>query len=87
MEARWDDSAARRLTRLRQRDEVAAGRIERAVALYASSRLGDVRKLRGLPGRYRLRVGDWRVVCSIDRTIPALVVLDLDQRKDVYRGG
>ena len=34
---------------------------------------------------YRIRIGDYRVVCSIDDKVRLVKVLDLGHRKDIYR--
>ena len=41
------------------------------------------RPLRGRPG-YRVRIGDWRVLYTIDDGVLLVVVLRLGHRKDVY---
>jgi len=44
---------------------------------------GDVKKLKGFPNEYRLRVGDYRVIFELEgRTI---LVYAVGNRKDVYR--
>ena len=58
-------------------------RIVEAVERFAESGAGDVRALRGQwRGRYRLRVGAWRVVFRINRD---MVVLRVLHRGQVYR--
>jgi mRNA-degrading endonuclease RelE of RelBE toxin-antitoxin system len=57
--------------------------------VYANTGLGDVRKLAGRSGEYRLRVGDWRVIFSFGvdpmTGAPAIFVLEIGNRRDVYR--
>ena len=47
---------------------------------------GDIKPLRGSPGSYRLRVGDWRIIFSYpdDNTI---LVEKIGPRGGVYKGG
>jgi mRNA interferase RelE/StbE len=45
---------------------------------------GDVRKLQGMkPSRYRLRVGDYRVIYELEPG--AIIVLRVADRRDAYR--
>jgi len=43
-----------------------------------------VKKLTSHPG-YRLRVGDWRVIYLIQKEEIVIQVVDIGQRKEVYR--
>ncbi|MBI3417274.1 MAG: type II toxin-antitoxin system RelE/ParE family toxin [Verrucomicrobia bacterium] len=43
---------------------------------------GDVKKLRGFKKKYRLRVGDHRVLFELDGR--RVVVYDVNNRKDIY---
>lgn len=52
---------------LDQLPEKARGRVIEALAVYAVSGTGDVKKLRGRDG-YRLRVGEYRVLFDEDGT-------------------
>lgn len=56
----------------------------RALDGFAATGLGDVKALKGaLKGRYRLRVGKWRIFFSLDQ--PAnIVVTDVDNRGQAY---
>jgi mRNA-degrading endonuclease RelE of RelBE toxin-antitoxin system len=61
-------------------------RVIAAVDRFAESGQGDVRPLQGeLQGRYRLRVGDRRVVftCNVDAGV--ISVLRVAARGDVYK--
>lgn len=44
------------------------------------------RKLKGSPGRFRVRVGDYRIVYRVDVSAHAVRVERIRHRKDVYRG-
>ncbi len=39
----------------------------------------------GLKGKWKLRVGDWRVVYSMDETVRSMVILYVDHRSKVYK--
>jgi len=45
----------------------------------------DVKKLKGYENRYRLRVGDYRILYEIYDEILIVVALDGDSRGDVYK--
>lgn len=46
----------------------------------------DIKALRGTPGAYRLRVGDYRVVYTVDHGELIVWVLAAGNRREVYRG-
>jgi mRNA-degrading endonuclease RelE of RelBE toxin-antitoxin system len=55
----YKPAAQRELSRMDRSD---AGRITHALELFAATGYGDIKALKGvLKGRYRLRVGKWRV--------------------------
>jgi mRNA interferase RelE/StbE len=69
---------------LRTLDPPIARRIQGAIALLAQDpRPPSSRPLRGRPG-YRVRVGDYRVVYTIDDGVLLIVVVTLGHRRDVY---
>jgi mRNA interferase RelE/StbE len=43
------------------------------------------KKLKGEPGHYRIRVGDYRVVYRVERSRVTIVVVKIGHRRDVYR--
>lgn len=45
----------------------------------------DLKKLKGSPNMWRLRVGDWRVILRFDRKQGVLYVLRVRHRREVYR--
>jgi mRNA interferase RelE/StbE len=53
--------------------------------LVASETVGDVRALTGVPGEFRLRVGDWRVRYALDTEAEQLLVLRVLPRGRAYR--
>jgi len=44
----------------------------------------DIKKLKGC-GFYRLRVGDCRIIYSIDETVRIITIENIDNRGDVYK--
>ncbi|MCC7367612.1 MAG: type II toxin-antitoxin system RelE/ParE family toxin [Chloroflexi bacterium] len=56
-----------------------------AVTAYAASGQGDVVKLSGSNGVYRLRVGDWRVLFSFEAGGFVVLALRVLNRRDAYR--
>ena len=44
------------------------------------------RKLTGTQHHYRIRVGDYRVIYSIESSILVIEIIRVGHRKDVYRG-
>ena len=45
------------------------------------------RPLRGhLSGKYRFRIGDYRVICRIEKDVIRILVLRIGHRRDVYKG-
>jgi mRNA interferase RelE/StbE len=59
----WTGPAAKDIDRL---DRKLRERIAAAVDRFATTGHGDVKALKGSPGEYRLRVGDWRVRFSVN---------------------
>jgi mRNA interferase RelE/StbE len=75
-------SAERALARLPKADLV---RVVRAIeALAAVPRPAGCRKLKGHDDAYRIRVGVYRVIYSIDDRRIVVVVLKVGHRKQVY---
>ncbi len=48
---------------------------------------GDIRKLKGYDGMYRLRVGDYRILYTVDHMTGEIIiaVMDIDNRGQVYK--
>lgn len=78
----WTAPALRDLRRI---DRQTAERIRAAVRRYAETQHGDVRKLEAQEGRYRLRVGEYRVIFRLERGRLVIVVLHVRHRSDAYR--
>lgn len=60
-------------------------RIEGAITLLAADpRPPASRPLRGRPG-YRVRVGDYRILYTVDDNVLLVVIVALGHRRDIYR--
>ena len=84
-EVRYQKQAARRLLRM-PRD--VAQRIRTRITAIAADPYADhpnAARLRGRDRDFRLRVGDWRVVYSLDPERRVLMVVLVDQSGQVYR--
>lgn len=46
---------------------------------------GDIKAMQGNNDLYRLRIGDIRVIYSIDNSIVTIIVTDADNRGDIYK--
>jgi mRNA interferase RelE/StbE len=58
--------------------------IEHLLSLKDNPRPSGVKKLHGLEG-YRIRVGDYRILYTIDDATKKIEVVSVAHRKDVYR--
>lgn len=74
--------AAKDLERLEPRTR---HRIVEGIKRYALSGHGDVEKLRGEDDKWRLRVGDWRVIFEFDRSRHVIAVDEIPPRDKAYR--
>jgi len=73
------------LRELRKIDRSTQPRIQGAISLLAiDPRPPASRPLRGRDG-YRLRVGDYRIMYTIDDGILLIVVVTIGHRRDVYK--
>jgi mRNA interferase RelE/StbE len=81
----WQRRALDDLAEITRRDRRAALRISRAVDRFAEAAHGDVRKLQGDEDRYRLRVGDFRVIFRFDGDGVVILVLRVRNRREAYR--
>lgn len=71
---------------LRKVDPAVRPRIEGAIALLAvDPRPPATRALRGRPG-FRIRVGEYRIMYTMDDDVLLIVVVTLGHRSDLYRG-
>ncbi len=68
-------------------DPPLARKLERCFSQLESDpfRHGNIKRLtRDLVGRFRFRVGDWRVIYRVDRSIGQVHVLVVAHRREVY---
>ena len=80
-----EKSAARFLLRLR--DAKLKSRLDEAIESLADDpRPPGCRKLAGTTDRYRVRVGDYRIVYRIDDGKVTVLVLVIGHRREVYDG-
>lgn len=49
------------------------------------SELLKVKKLKGAPSLYRVRIGDYRVVYEVKKDVLVIVIIKIGHRKEVYR--
>ena len=75
-------SAARALAKL---DPAVQRRIARRVDRLAADPRADAVKLRGADDVWRARVGDYRILHSIEDARLVVLVIKLGHRRDVYR--
>jgi mRNA interferase RelE/StbE len=68
---------------LKQIPRAMADRTLKAIYQYAFDGYGDIMHLAGKPNRWRLRVGDYRVIMEI--TPDTITVLRVAHRREVYR--
>lgn len=69
---------------LARMDRSEAERVMRSLEAFAATGNGDIKALKGaLKGRYRLRVGKWRVFFGLDQP-GTIVVIDIDNRGQAY---
>lgn len=81
MEVRIKSEAEKELSRL---DKTVAQRILDSISgLKNFPDIQGIKKLKGRPARYRLRVGDWRIVFSIDSN--TLIIETIKHRREAYR--
>jgi mRNA interferase RelE/StbE len=77
----YKPAAQRELAHMDRSD---ATRIINALEAFAADGRGDVKALKGaLKGRYRLRVGKWRIFFTLDQP-GSIIVTDVDNRGQAY---
>lgn len=71
---------------LRRLQKDLANRIASALDnLAIEPRPSGCRKLAGMHNHYRVRVGDWRIIYTIEDNVLLIVVIEVGPRKDIYR--
>ena len=82
----WRPDAIAAIRHLKRESRDESRRIGWAIDRFTTSGLGDVKKLTGQRGEFRLRVGDWRVRFTIDAESQAMVILQIVRRNEAtYR--
>lgn len=79
-EVRWTEIALQNLGKL---DKKLSARIFEKVEQLANNPFSFVKKLKGLP-YYSLRIGDYRVILSIDGKSLLIWVVKVGHRKNIY---
>lgn len=59
--------------------------IKRIKELQKSPWAGDVKLLKGLTGKWRTRIGDWRIIYSINEEKLLIRIIKISARGDVYK--
>lgn len=77
-------SARRQFTRLPR--EVIRRIDAHILALAENPFLPGAEKLSGSPGLFRIRIGDYRVVYTVEHHALVVLVVRVGHRRDVYRG-
>ena len=62
-----------------------AQRVRLLTAINKLPNEGDRKAMRGYPGYYRLRVGDYRVIYTVEDKILIVRVVNIGNRGDVYK--
>lgn len=76
----------RAIKELKEVDRKTRKRIEVAIqGLKIVPPQGDIKKLKGIKGELRLRVGDWRVIFSYDFENRKVLISDILPRREAYR--
>jgi mRNA interferase RelE/StbE len=57
----------------------------RFLSLNPFSEILHIKKLKGAPGLYRLRVGDYRIIYEVDRDTVIITIIKIGHRREVYR--
>lgn len=82
----WRINWAHRSRRdMRNLDKPVRERLRAAIHLLAETNRGDLLKLRGGSGRWRLKVGVWRVILKFDNQSGEMRILRVQHRRDAYR--
>ena len=76
-------TAEKQLRKLTQKDQISV--LKRIQGLSSEPRPNHSRKLRGQTNVYRIRVGNYRILYSIEDKRLIIIILKLGHRRDVYR--
>jgi mRNA interferase RelE/StbE len=59
---------------------------ERIDSLIKEPRPADIKKIQGDENLYRIRSGNYRILYRIFDDMIKILIIDVDHRKDIYRG-
>ena len=76
-------TAEKQLRKLSQKDQISV--LKRIQELSGEPRPNHSRKLRGQNNIYRVRVGNYRILYSIEDKHLTIIILKVGHRRDVYR--
>ena len=54
-------------------------------AIYQLPFIGDIKAMKGHEGYFRLRVGDYRVIYTVNDTVLLIQVVEVGNRGDIYK--
>ena len=54
-------------------------------AIYKLPSTGDIKALQGYENYYRLRVGDYRIIYTVDNNVLLVRVIEVGNRGDIYK--
>ncbi len=54
-------------------------------AIYRLPFIGDIKAMKGHTGFYRLRVGDYRVIYTVNNDVLLVQVIEIGNRGDIYK--
>lgn len=78
-------TAAKALRRIPAKDAVTISARLKDIAAAPFASHGSVKPLKGMQDSFRLRVGNWRALYSVDRTTQEVVLQDVLKREEAYR--
>lgn len=58
-------------------------RLFKAISILPLS--GDIKSMQGHPGYFRLRVGDYRVIYTVDNNVLIVRIIEVGNRGDIYK--
>ena len=54
-------------------------------AIYKLPYIGDIKSMQGYQNTYRLRVGDYRILYTIDNNVLVIRIIEVGNRGDIYK--
>lgn len=54
-------------------------------AIYKLPDMGDIKAMQGYENYYRLRVGDYRIIYTVDNNVLVVRVVEIGNRGDIYK--